>query len=110
MAGIRWSGNGRERGMKVDTAAKRESRLRLAKLVAGFVTLLVLGVMTSGALADGDPFAPLTALTGTTSSSTSSDTTGAPSTSTSDSTTTDAATSTDAATTDATTTDSTTDS
>ena len=41
--------------------------------------MLVLGVMASGALADGNPFSPLNALlsTSTTTSSTTSDTTGA---------------------------------
>ena len=63
--------------------------------------MLMLGVMASGALADGNPFSPLNALlsTSTTTSSTTSDTTGA-------STSTDATT--DSTTTDATTPDATT--
>ena len=54
-----------------------------AKIAAALVALLVLGVMASGALADGDPLSALTAITGTSissdgsgASSTSSDTTG----------------------------------
>ena len=54
-----------------------------AKIAAALVALLILGVMASGALADGDPLSALTAITGTSTSSdssgtssTSSDTTG----------------------------------
>jgi hypothetical protein len=54
-------------------------RYGFARLAAGAIALLLLGVLASGALADGDPFSPLGALTGSTT--TSSDTTGAFSTS-----------------------------
>ena len=54
-------------------------RYGFAKLAAGAVALLLLGVFASGALADGDPFSPLGVLTGSTT--TSSDATGASSTS-----------------------------
>jgi hypothetical protein len=88
-------------GLFVRNLSKGKGKLGVAKVAAGFVSLLLLGIMTSGALADGDPFAPLTSLTGSTSSSSSSDTTGASST---DATTTDAGTTTDATSSGATTT------
>src|SRR5436190_17325975 len=58
----------------------KKGKLALAKTTAALVALLLLGVMASGALADGNPFSVVTSLTGSTS--TSSDTTGASSTST----------------------------
>src|SRR3954454_12014208 len=66
-----------EGGTSVESQPKRTRKY--AKLVAAVVSLLLLGVMASGALAEGDPFSPLAALTGstTTTSSTTADATGA---------------------------------
>ena len=66
--------NGGERGTTVEERTARSKRY--AKLVAATVSLLVLGVMSSGALAEGNPFSAVEALTGsTTGSSTDTSTT-----------------------------------
>src|SRR3954454_4866415 len=105
MAGTGGSRNGRNDGHeqreRIEMAGEdkqrtsKKGKLALAQTAAAIVALVLLGLMASSALADGDPFAAITAITGT---STSSDTTGASSTS-SDTT---------GATTDATTSDTTT--
>src|SRR5436190_3002684 len=95
-------GNETERMDMADEGSDRTSKkgkLALAKTTAALVALLLLGVMASGALADGNPFSALDAITGSTS--TSSDTTG---TFTDGTTSTDATTSTDVTTTAPTTT------
>jgi hypothetical protein len=95
----------------------RGNKLRFAQIAAALAVLL-LGVMASSALADGDPFSALAAITGTSTSSdgtgastdattsTSPDTTGTSTDATTDTTSTDTGTTTDA--TAGTTTDSTT--
>src|SRR4051794_14368880 len=106
---------GEERGNMAGKDQGRTKRYGVSKIAAALVALLLLGVMASSALADGDPFSAFDALISstTTTSSTSADTTGASSTSsdptstdvtTDEATTTDAATTIDAATTDAATT------
>ena len=62
---------------------RTKKRYGASKIAAALVALLLLGVMASSALADGDPFSALDALISstTTTSSTSADATGASSTS-----------------------------
>src|SRR4051794_248637 len=109
MAGTGGSRNGRNEGHeqreRIEMAGEdkqrtsKKGKLALAQTAAAIVALVLLGLMASSALADGDPFAAITAITGT---STSSDTTGASSTSSDTTgTSTDATTSTDVTTTDA---------
>src|SRR6266540_1016739 len=105
------NGSGNEGRNTVEGRTSRTSRPGM-RVAAGLVAMLVLGVMASGALADGNPFSPLNALisSSSTTTSTTSDTTGA-STSTADTTTdstTTGATTTDATTTTASTTTTTT--
>src|SRR5690349_14024965 len=98
-------GQGRTRGeteIGERDARTRARRHSVAKILAAGIALLLLGVMASSALADGDPFSALGALTSSTGTTTSSDTTGASTdaATTTDATTTDAGTTTDAMTTD----------
>src|SRR3954447_5684169 len=96
-----------EGGMSVESQPKRTRKY--AKLVAAVVSLLLLGVMASGALAeDSGLFSPLAALTGSTTTTTTSTDTTAPTTTAAPATTAAATTTAPATTTAATTSTSTT--
>jgi hypothetical protein len=71
---------GDERGNTVESRTRRTG-FRCAKVAAGLVAMLLLGLMASGALAGGDPFSVLKTLTDSTATSTSAGTTNASSTS-----------------------------